>query len=87
MENTMVSQSIGRKKSLRRRIILTMAVCIIGALILLTAVLIFQLFSTIDTFIEDGGGLYDSLEALKIPILITFIIVAVLIGIVMAQLS
>jgi len=91
MENTMVSQSIGRKKSLRRRIILTMAVCIIGALILLTTVLIFQLFSTIDTFIADllepiptPQELLEvsTLEALKIPIIITFIIIAVIIGIV-----
>ncbi len=79
MENTNVTQSIGRKKSLRRRIILTMAICILIPFVILTVFLIYQLFSNINTFIKDGGGSYDSLEALKSPIIISFIIVSALI--------
>ncbi|MHA2281263.1 MAG: tetratricopeptide repeat protein [Promethearchaeota archaeon] len=79
MENTTVPQSIGRKKSLRRRIILTMMVCILIPFVILTIALIFQLLSNIDAFIDDG---HTSLEALKGPMITTFIIVAVILIIV-----
>jgi len=81
LEDTNISQRIGRKKSLRRRIIITMAICILIPFVGLTIALILLTFSNIDVFVAPPYG-YTSLEALKAPIIITFIIVAVIIGIV-----
>ncbi|MHA1986250.1 MAG: tetratricopeptide repeat protein [Promethearchaeota archaeon] len=81
MENTNVSQGIGKKKSLRRRITLTMFISIFSSIMLLTALLVYLLFSNIDTFIAPPYN-YDSLEAFKVPIIIAFIIIAVIISII-----
>ncbi|MHA1932257.1 MAG: tetratricopeptide repeat protein [Promethearchaeota archaeon] len=81
MENINLSQDLGRKKSLRRRIIVTMAVCILIPFIFLTVALIYLLFSNIDTFIALPYG-YTSLEAFKAPIIATFIIVEIIVIIV-----
>ena len=78
MENINVPQ-IGRKKSLRRRIILTMIISIIIPFVFLTVVLIYLLFSNIDAFIADG---HTSLEAFKGPIIATFIVVEIIVIIV-----
>ncbi|MHA2034988.1 MAG: tetratricopeptide repeat protein [Promethearchaeota archaeon] len=78
MEDIDVAQ-IGRKKSLRKRIILTMIACILIPFVILTIVLILQLFSIIDEYIDLGFG---SLEAFKVPLIITFIIVAIILSIV-----
>jgi tetratricopeptide (TPR) repeat protein len=81
MENTNISHDIGRKKSLRRRIIVTMVICILIPFVILTFALIGLLFSNIDVFIAPPYG-YSSLEALKVPIIVTFLFVAILVIIV-----
>ncbi|MHA2390655.1 MAG: tetratricopeptide repeat protein [Promethearchaeota archaeon] len=66
-----------RKKSLRKRIITTMVICILVPFLILTIALVLQLLSNIDEFIATGS--YDYLEAFKAPIIITFIIIAAVI--------
>ena len=70
-----------RKKSLRKRIITTMVICILVPFLILTIALVLQLLSNIDEFITNAmpPGSYDYLEAFKIPIIITFIIIAAVI--------
>ncbi|MFX0036381.1 MAG: HAMP domain-containing protein, partial [Candidatus Hermodarchaeota archaeon] len=77
-----IKEKFGKKRSLRQRIITTMVVCILIPFIILTIVLMLQLISNIDYFIEIGGGSNDALEALKAPLITTFIILAVLISVV-----
>lgn len=74
-------QQIGKKKSLRRRIILTMIACILIPFVILTIALILQLFSIIDEYVNLGFG---SVEAFKVPLIITFIIIAIIIIIVIS---
>lgn len=73
---------IGKKRSIRQRIIITMIACILIPFLILTFALVLLLISNIDEFIIEGMGLNDALEALKAPIIITFIIIAVIIIIV-----
>jgi len=72
-----ISKGLGKRGSLRQRIITTMIVCILVPFVILTIVLMLQLISNIDYFIEIGGGANDSLEALKAPLIATFIIIAI----------
>ena len=70
-----------RKKSLRKRIITTMVICILVPFLILTIALVLQLLSNIDEFITNAAppGSYDYLEAFKAPIIVTFIIIAAVI--------
>lgn len=70
------TKGIRKKRSLRKRIIITMIVCILVPFLILTIALVLQLLSNIDFFISEG---VSGLEVLKAPIIITFIIIAVVI--------
>ena len=65
-------KEITKKRSLRQRLFIIMITCILVPFILLTVFLAYQLLTNIDYFIGLG---YNSLEALKSPLIITIAIV------------
>ncbi len=81
MKSQEMNQDFSKKKSLKNRIMITMIICILLPFVILTLVLVLQLISNIDYFIDIGGGAYDSLNTLKIPIIITFIFIAGIISV------
>jgi len=82
MESSMEYEQIGKKRSLKQRIIRTMVVCILIPFILMTIVFALQLNSNIDFFIEEAGGSDETLEALRVSLITVFIILAIVIIIV-----
>ncbi len=68
-----IEKRLVKNKSLKKRIMTTMVVSIIIPFMLLTVILILMLISNIDEFIVLG---YTSLEALKVPMLISFSLIA-----------
>jgi tetratricopeptide (TPR) repeat protein len=71
-----IEQRLVKNKSLKKRIMTVMVVCIIVPSVILTLVLILMLMRNIDEFILDG---YTSLEVLKAPIIISFSIIAIIV--------
>ncbi|MHA1242201.1 MAG: hypothetical protein ACTSQU_15680, partial [Promethearchaeota archaeon] len=63
-----------KNRSLKKRITTTMVVSILIPFMLLTLILILMLISNIDEFIVDG---HSQLEVLKLPIVISFSLIAV----------
>ncbi|MFX0105717.1 MAG: tetratricopeptide repeat protein [Candidatus Hodarchaeota archaeon] len=72
-------KKISKRRPLRQRLFITMVCCILIPFVLLTIFLAYQLLTNIDYFIGLG---YGTLEALKSPLIITIIIVAILISVV-----
>jgi len=68
-----IEQRLVKSKSLKKRITTTMVVCILIPFVILTLVLMLMLMSNIDEFIVDG---YTSLEVLKVPMIISFSLIA-----------
>ena len=68
-----IEQRFVKSKSLKKRIMTTMVISILIPFIILTLVLILMLISNIDEFIGLG---YTQLEVLKVPMIITFSLVA-----------
>jgi len=68
-----IEERLVKSKSLKKRIMTTMVVSILIPFILLTLILILMLMSNIDEFIVLG---YTSLEALKVPMVISFSLIA-----------
>jgi len=74
-----IKEKLGRKRSLRVRIIITMVLCILIPVVVLSVALVLLLISNIDEFIELGGGAYDPLEVVKGRLIIGYIVIAAII--------
>ena len=68
-----IEQRLVKSKSLKKRILTTMVVSILIPFVILTIVLILMLTSNIDEFIGMG---YSSIEVLKVPMIISFSLIA-----------
>ncbi|MFW9951269.1 MAG: tetratricopeptide repeat protein, partial [Candidatus Thorarchaeota archaeon] len=68
-----IEQRLVKGRSLKKRIMNTMVVCILIPFVVLTLVLILMLLSNIDEFIGLG---YASLGGLKVPMIISFSLIA-----------
>ena len=68
-----IEQRLVKNRSLKKRITTTMVVSILIPFMLLTLILILMLISNIDEFIVDG---HSQLEVLKLPIIISFSLIA-----------
>ena len=68
-----IEEKLVKNRSLKKRIMTTMVVSILIPFMLLTIILILMLISNIDEFIDLG---YTSLEILKLPIIISFSLIA-----------
>ncbi len=68
-----IEQRLVKSKSLKKRIMTTMVVCILIPFMILTLVLLLMLMTNIDEFVGLG---YTQLEVLKVPMIITFSLVA-----------
>jgi len=69
-----IEEKLVKNRSLKKRIMTTMVVSILIPFMLLTIILILMLISNIDELIIDLG--YTSLEILKLPIIISFSLIA-----------
>jgi len=74
--NMQIEEKLVKNRSLKKRITTTMVGSILIPFIILTLVLILMLISNIDEFILDG---HSQLEVLKLPIVISFSFIAVVV--------